>query len=224
MIYKLEKLEDYHLKWDEEDKIKMKETEEERKKQAELKKKKKKEMDIIEEKPGEEEEEEEKEDKDATKEQKMVKKIEKERGGGSERQNLITLEPENQKNEEEVETTLFKGLVPGLSQIDIKFLPVSDPVEKLSKKKKFLEAFDIISNGFLAALDLREDHILKLMKPGCLIYQENCHFLTPLEAKIRPDAKKSMLKNITKGLKTYNTDYKSQFIFEIDNPEPLKAE
>ena len=39
MIYKLEKLEDYHLKWEEEDKIKMKETEEERKKQAELKKK-----------------------------------------------------------------------------------------------------------------------------------------------------------------------------------------
>ena len=168
-------------------------------------------MDIIEEKPGEEE------DEDDTQEQKLVKKIEKERGGGSDRQNLITLEPEIEKKEEEVETTLFSGLVPGLTQIDIKFFPVSDPVEKLSKKKKFLEAFDIISNGFLSALDLREDPILKLMKKDCLIYQENCHFLTPLEAKLRPDAKKSMLKNITKGLKTFNTDYTSQFIFELDN-------
>lgn len=194
MCYKLEKLEEYHLNWEEEDEIKKNEAKKNYEKKQQL--------------------EEIKEEGEDTEEGKQVKEIEKNRPQDNGRQELISLK---KSEEEEEESTLCEELAAGLGKIDIKFFPVSFPVEKMSGKKKFQGLFDMVVNGFNTALDLRNDKIMKILAKGATVYQENCHFLVPMPVKDRKTANQNMLKNTLATLKPVDSGKPSQFKYIAQN-------
>jgi len=209
-IYTLEKLENYHLDWDEEDKIKAQETDEEI---AKLQAKKEGKLESIKEQP-----EEEDDNLNDTAEQKEIKKIERDRKVAGDRQNLITLNVEDPIKKEE-EDTFNRELLQGFKRVNIKIIPLSEPVEKLATKKKFNDKFDVASIGFLSALDTRTDGLEKIMKNGGIVFQENSHYLVPLELKKRPDANSNIINNAAKYLHNVEFEEKSQFKFIVKKVE-----
>lgn len=79
-----------------------------------------------------------------------------------------------EKKEDDISGKFADGLLMGFKEIDIKIIPLSDDVEKLSTKKKFQGLFDVIANGFLHAVSLKSDHIVKLLvKDTGFVIQEN---------------------------------------------------
>lgn len=83
-----------------------------------------------------------------------------------------------EEKEASIENKYFVGLLPGLTQTHISFLPLSDTLDKLSEKKKFQAHFDLIVQGFLSSGNIRSKDasvpLTKLLKPSGLLYQENC--------------------------------------------------
>lgn len=224
MVYKLEKMEDYHLDWEGEDTKKKEEAKLRHEEEERLKKQK-----------AELEAKAKKEEEQVSEESQQVNEIERQRAGG--RQNLITLDakedqqqdiaenqPETHSDEKleqaknsavKEETTIFEGLVPGLQKIVIRFKPISEPLEKMVTKKKYQQLFDIVSNGFLSALTLQNPEFTKILQPGAEVYQENTHFLIPLELQERADSNKKMQTLAVKELVPVEFADPSQFKFRF---------
>jgi hypothetical protein len=89
-------------------------------------------------------------------------------------------------------STIFQGLVPGLEKVKIKFKPISEQFDKIVTKKKYQHMFDIVSNGFLSALNLQNPEFSNILQPEAQIYQENAHFLIPLDLQERAESNKKM--------------------------------
>ena len=212
MIYILERMEEYHLDWEGEDQKKK----DEAKKRYEEKKAKEKTLEVIEEVEGGNEEEDE---EGKTPETKEVEKIEKARPNA--RQKLITLDqPEDEEGDEEEEESPFVDeLVPGFKGIEIEFLPVSENLEKMAKKKKYKGLFDIVCNGFKHAMEIREEWFLNVLHNGSEVIQENCHFMIPLQLEKRKDANKKMMELAVNSLEVVEFYDPSQFKFVAKKDE-----
>lgn len=81
-----------------------------------------------------------------------------------------------EEKEDSIENKYFSGLLPGLTQTQVRFLPLSDTLEKISEKKKFQGLFDVVVQGFLASTSIRGDStaLKKILKEDGILYQENC--------------------------------------------------
>lgn len=154
MIYMLDKLEEYHLHFEDSP-------------DGSLALKKKKRPELIEEKP---------EEKSEAPREPADKACEGEEAAGE-----PEAEPKffiNEKKEDSIDDKFFPGLVQGLSGIEVRLCPVSDGLEKLSTKKKFQGLFDVVANGFLQSTALfKDDSVKRLLQPGSgVVYQENAQY------------------------------------------------
>jgi Domain of unknown function (DUF4471) len=187
MIYKLERGKEYHLNWDGIDNGKVKRADKEKDVKEKI-------MDTIDEE-GEDAQTEETKDTDAqnetSKEKSKVneekideKKPEEEFSKKNEAEEVqaqpqeMTEEGEStfitEKKQHDISQKFASGIVDGLKEIKIRILPLSDGIEKLSGKKKFQGLFDVIVNGFLQAVTLKNDNLTKMLVPKSgIIYQEN---------------------------------------------------
>lgn len=192
MIYKLERSKEYHLNWEGIDKGNIEKTDKEKKK-----------METIEEE-GEDGQTEETKDteakdkqsetmeegKEETIEEKNVETMEEKEvpegafdknksEGGTQETKPSQAEGEEatfitEKKEENISQKFCTGILDGLREIKVRIKPLSDGIDKLSGKKKYQGLFDVISNGFLQAVTLKDDCLTKLLVPETgIVYQEN---------------------------------------------------
>lgn len=191
MIYKLERGIEYHLNWDAFDTGKVKRTDKDKtpkmqeisedkegedqdETEATEEKSESKKDDISQEgheesKTEEMEGETELKKKDHTEEVTGDQIDEKKETREEEGPALIT-----EKKEDDIKGKFASDLMDGFKEVEIRLIPLSDDIEKLSTKKKFQGLFDVVANGFLQAVTLKADHITKILtKETGYVLQEN---------------------------------------------------